>query len=46
MRIGMTLLVLAIGLGLSALVYVISDGRVAMLLLPLLFGLPLMMRRR
>ena len=46
MRLGWTLIILLAGLGLSALVWFASGGKVAFLFLPLLFGLPLLLRRR
>jgi hypothetical protein len=46
MRLPATLLILATGIGISALVWVASDGRVALFLLPLVFGLPFVWRRR
>jgi len=46
MRLSMTLLILAVGIGISVLVWVVSDGRVALFLLPLVFGLPFVWRRR
>lgn len=46
MRIGTTLLILALALALSAAVWALTGGRVAFLFLPLLFGLPLAWRRR
>ncbi|MCR5874043.1 hypothetical protein LRS10_07590 [Phenylobacterium sp. J426] len=46
MRLGGTLLILAAGLGLSAVVWMATGGRVVLFLLPLVFGLPLLLRRR
>ena len=46
MRLPMTLLILAVGIGISVLVWVASGGRVALFLLPLVFGLPFVWRRR
>ena len=46
MRLSLTLLILAAGLALSALIWVATGGRVAVFLLPLVFGLPLLLRRR
>lgn len=41
-----TVLVLIAGLAVTALVWQASGGRAFVLLLPLLFGLPLLIRRR
>jgi hypothetical protein len=46
MRLGMTLLILVVGLAISAAVWMATGGRVAFLFLPLLLGLPLVWRRR
>lgn len=46
MRLGGTLLILAAGLGLSAVIWMVTGGRVAVFLLPLVFGLPFLLRRR
>jgi len=46
MRIGITLLILFLGLALSGAVWMLTGGRVAFLFLPLLFGLPFVWRRR
>jgi hypothetical protein len=46
MRIMVTLIVLALGLAVSAAAWMLSDGRIAMLFLPLLFGAPLLWRGR
>ena len=46
MRLGTTLLILVLGLAISAAVWALSGGRVAFLFLPLLFGLPMLWRRR
>jgi hypothetical protein len=46
MRLPTTLLVLAAGIGISVLVWVVSDGRAMLFLLPVVFGLPFVWRRR
>lgn len=46
MRPSVTLLLMLIGLGGAALVWWLSGGRAFVLLLPLVFGLPLLIRRR
>lgn len=46
MRLGVSLLILFLGLAVSGAVWLLTGGRVALLLLPLLFGLPLLGRRR
>jgi hypothetical protein len=46
MRLGVTLLILIVGLAISAAVWVFTGGRVAFVFLPLLLGLPLVWRRR
>lgn len=46
MRLPMTLLILAAGIGISVLVWVASDGRAMLFLLPLVFALPFVWRRR
>ena len=46
MRFGATLLILFLGLALSAAVWALTGGKVAFLLLPLIFGLPFVWRRR
>lgn len=46
MRLPLTLAILAAGLALSLAVWVWTDGRFALLLLPLILGLPFVWRRR
>ena len=46
MRLSVTLLILFLGLALSGAVWALTGGRVALLFLPLLVGLPMMWRRR
>ncbi|MGA0606117.1 hypothetical protein ACO2Q0_08955 [Phenylobacterium sp. VNQ135] len=46
MRLGGTLLILAAGLGLSVLIWLATGGRAMVFLLPLVFGLPFLLRRR
>jgi hypothetical protein len=46
MRLGGTILILLIGLAISAAVWALTGGRVALLFLPILFGLPLLWRGR
>jgi hypothetical protein len=45
MRLTTAILILAAGIVISAMAYVLSGGRVAFFFLPLIFGLPLMWRR-
>lgn len=46
MRLGTTLLILFLGLALSAAAWALSGGKVAFLFLPLIFGIPFVWRRR
>lgn len=46
MRLAVTLAILALGIAVSAAVWVASDGRFALLFLPLLLAAPLIWRRR
>lgn len=46
MRLPLTLSILLAGLGISALVWWLSGGRVWFLFFPLIFGLPLLFNRR
>lgn len=46
MRWPLSLLILAAGLAISVLVWWASGGRFALVLLPLVFALPLLSRRR
>lgn len=46
MRWPLSLLILVAGLAISGLVWWASGGRFALILLPLVFALPLFMRRR
>lgn len=42
----LTVILLLAGIGLSVLIWWLSGGRAYVLLLPLVFGLPLLFRRR
>ena len=42
----LTVILLLLGLGLSVLIWWLSGGRAFVLLLPLMFGLPMLFRRR
>lgn len=44
MRLGMTLLILLVGVAISVAVWVFSGGTFAFFFLPLILGLPLMWR--
>lgn len=46
MRAGLTLLILAAGVAISAAVWVFSDGRFAFFFLPLVLAAPFVWRRR
>jgi hypothetical protein len=46
MRWPLTLAILAAGLALSVIVWMLSGGRFGFLFLPLIFGLPFVLRRR
>lgn len=46
MRWPLSLLILAAGIAISVLVWWVSGGRIALVLLPLVFALPLLTRRR
>jgi hypothetical protein len=46
MRLGTMLIVVAVAIGVSVAIYLATGGHFVFLALPLLFGLPLMSRRR
>lgn len=46
MRLTTSLLILTAGIAISAAVWFATGGRVALFLLPLVFGLPFLWRRR
>ncbi|WP_183280419.1 hypothetical protein [Phenylobacterium zucineum] len=46
MRIGTSLLILAAGIAISVAAWAASGGRLFLVFLPLVFGLPLLWRRR
>jgi len=46
MRLTTSLLILAAGIAISVGVWLATGGRVALFLLPLVFGLPLLWRRK
>lgn len=46
MRLVCTLIIAVCGIAVSAMIWFLSGGRIAFLFLPLLFVLPLVLRRR
>lgn len=46
MRLPLTLLILLVGVAISAAAWILSDGRFAFFFLPLVLGLPFLWRRR